>query len=218
MKNFKKLLCVLLAVVTVLSSLLIVPTSAKTNSIKGTQITRLYSTHEYINLFWNPVSNVTGYQIRVSTNKNFKTGETWWAKKAAYRQILSDKLMPNTRYYFRIRTYKKSGKTKKYSKWSSVKSIKTKKSCTNNNNHSTLGNSGKWVDSKAECYDVYGDECDYWEEKYNEGKISMDEYLDNVPGGFEALQCAYCGKWTVEFNYDLFGGVFWKHPAPAHID
>ena len=46
----------------------------------------------------------------------------------------------------------------------------------------------------------------------------MDEYLDNVPGGFECMSCAYCGKWTVYFNYDLFDGAYWYHPAPAHID
>ena len=51
MKNFKKMLCVLLAVVTVLSSLLIVPTSAATKSLKTPQITKLTSTYDSITFF-----------------------------------------------------------------------------------------------------------------------------------------------------------------------
>lgn len=233
MKNIKKLLCVLLAVVTVLSSLLIVPTSAK--SLKSTQIASVSIPVTGIKIKWNTVNGVTGYQIQTARSKDFKKNKTTFkvAKPNASAKRLRNKdlkaFKPYKKYYVRIRTYKKSGKKTIYSKWSAAKSFKTPNLiemedhtyvvCTTNDNHQCVcGNSGKWVDSKAECYDVFEDECDYWEEKYNEGKISMDEYLDNVPGGFECMSCAYCGKWTVYFNYDLFDGAYWYHPAPAHID
>lgn len=233
MKNIKKLLCVLLAVVTVLSSLLIVPTSAK--SLKSTQIASVSILTTGIRIKWTAVKGVSGYQIQTARSKDFKKNKTTFkvAKPNASAKRLRNKdlkaFKPYKRYYVRIRTYKKSGKKTIYSKWSAAKSFKTPNLiemedhtyvvCTTNDNHQCVcGNSGKWVDSKAECYDVFGDECDYWEEKYNEGKISMDEYLDNVPGGFECMSCAYCGKWTVYFNYDLFDGAYWYHPAPAHID
>ena len=69
MKNFKKMLCVLLAVVTVLSSLLIVPTSAATKSLKTPQITKLTSTYDSITFFSTPVKGATGYHIQICPNK-----------------------------------------------------------------------------------------------------------------------------------------------------
>ena len=68
---------------------------------------------------------ISGYQVQYSTKKNFKSAKikavsskkksTWVIKKKAHK-----------RYYVRIRTYKKVGKAKYYSSWSSAKSVKTK--------------------------------------------------------------------------------------------
>ena len=233
MKQIKRVLCVLFAIITVMTSVFTVNTQAKT--LKGTQIEKVSILTTGIRIKWTAVKGVSGYQIQTARSKDFKKNKTTFkvAKPNASAKRLRNKdlkaFKPYKRYYVRIRTYKKSGKKTAYSKWSAAKSFKTPNLiemedhtyvvCTTNDNHQCVcGNSGKWVDSKAECYDVFGDECDYWEEKYNEGKISMDEYLDNVPGGFECMSCAYCGKWTVYFNYDLFDGAYWYHPAPAHID
>ena len=136
MKNFKKLLCVLLAVFTVLSSLLIVPTSAATKSPKATRITKITTTQTAMTLTWKAVRGVTGYQIQISYNKKFEYDNFVWVKKASKNKKTFSGFVPDSKFYFRIRTYKKSGKKKKYSKWSSIKSGKTKKERTNNNNGS----------------------------------------------------------------------------------
>ncbi|WP_297124034.1 fibronectin type III domain-containing protein [uncultured Eubacterium sp.] len=231
MKNIKKMLCVLFAIVTVMTSILTVNTQAKNiKPPQATQIVKVYAAKNGMRVKWQVVNKVKGYQIQTARSKDFKKEKKTYtvAKPKASAKTLNDFKAKKT-YYVRVRAYKKAGKKTIYSKWSNVKKFKSPNLmeidgdvyivCSTNDNHQCVcGNSGKWVDSKAECYDVFGDECDYWEEKYNEGKISMDEYLDNVPGGFECMSCAFCGKWTVDFNYDLFGGVFWKHPAPAHID
>ena len=111
MKNIKKLLCVLLAVVTVLSSLLIVPTSAK--SLKSTQITSVSILTTGIRIKWTAVKGVSGYQIQTARSKDFKKNKTTFnvAKPNASAKRLRNKdlkaFKPYKRYYVRIRTYKK---------------------------------------------------------------------------------------------------------------
>lgn len=70
--------------------------------------------------------NATGYQIQYSTNKKF-TGKS--VKKITTKNLTKtiSKLKGRTRYYVRVRAYKKiDGKTV-FSPWSDVKSVTTKK-------------------------------------------------------------------------------------------
>ncbi len=65
-------------------------------------------------------------QIQYSTDKTFKTGvKTKWAKKAKNSYTIKG-LKKNTKYYVRIRAYKKSGNIIYVSKWI-TKNKKTKK-------------------------------------------------------------------------------------------
>ena len=64
-------------------------------------------------------------QIQYSTDKTFKTYKTKWAKKGATSVKISG-LKKNTKYYIRIRAYKKSGGVIYVSKWV-TKNKKTKK-------------------------------------------------------------------------------------------
>ena len=70
---------------------------------------------------------VTGYQLQLATNKAFtknkKTVTVNGAKKAS---ATVNKLKAKKKYYVRIRTYKTVGGKKVYSKWSKVKTAKTK--------------------------------------------------------------------------------------------
>ncbi|MCQ4635394.1 fibronectin type III domain-containing protein [Anaerovorax odorimutans] len=77
---------------------------------------------------WKKVSKqATGYQIQYSTSKKFKS-KTRTITVKGYKKTSKTikKLKKNRRYYVKVRTYKKVGKTKYYSSWSKVRSIKTK--------------------------------------------------------------------------------------------
>ena len=64
-------------------------------------------------------------QIQYSTDKSFKTYKTKWAKKTKNTYTIKG-LKKNTKYYIRIRAYKKSGNITYVSKWV-TKNKKTKK-------------------------------------------------------------------------------------------
>ena len=70
---------------------------------------------------------VTGYQLQVATNKAFtKNKKTVNIKGAKKASATVNKLKAKKKYYVRIRTYKTVGGKKVYSKWSKVKTAKTK--------------------------------------------------------------------------------------------
>ena len=69
---------------------------------------------------------ITGYEIQLATDKKFKKNlKKRTTTKSSYTM---SSLKKNTKYYIRIRAYKKnSDGTKVYSSWSKVKTCKTKK-------------------------------------------------------------------------------------------
>lgn len=79
---------------------------------------------------WKKKNNsTTGYQIQFSTSKKFNNGKTvtktiknLWRNKLTVKKLRAKK-----RYYIRVRTYKMINGKKYVSKWSKVKSVKTKK-------------------------------------------------------------------------------------------
>lgn len=75
-----------------------------------------------ISLKWKKASSVSGYQIEISKKSNFK-------KKVVSKKIktvkYSKKLSRKTKYYIRVRSYKKVGKKYYYSSWKKC-TIKTK--------------------------------------------------------------------------------------------
>lgn len=234
MKNIKKMLCVLLAVITVLSSLLIVPTSAK--SLKSTQITSVSILTTGIRIKWNAVKGVSGYQIQTARSKDFKKNKTTFnvAKPNASAKRLRNKdlkaFKPYKKYYVRIRTYKKSGKKTAYSKWSAAKSFKTPNLiemedhtyvvCTTNDNHQCVcGNVNGWFKSRDDLVDYIQNEIHYWSVLEDKDVISWDEYLLKAPTGYECWSCGFCGKWTGNMYYhdenDISKTVV-KDPSP-HI-
>lgn len=81
-----------------------------------------------IKITWAKDSMVTGYEIEYSTNKKFTKKTTKKVTISKYKTISKTigKLKSKKKYYVRIRAYKKSGKTKIYGAWSTVKNIKVK--------------------------------------------------------------------------------------------
>lgn len=232
MKNIKKLLCVLLAVVTVLSSLLIVPTSAK--SLKPTQIESVSILTTGIRIKWNAVKGVSGYQIQTARSKDFKKNKTTFkvAKPNASAKRLRNKdlkaFKPYKKYYVRIRTYKSSGKKTIYSKWSAAKSFKTPNLiemedhtyvvCTTNDNHQCeCGNIGGWYNSRDEFFDATMVENDYWWNLQDKGIISWEEFCEKSPCGYECWSCGFCGKWTGNMYYEGPNGSSVVKDPPPHI-
>lgn len=78
-------------------------------------------------LFWTSVYNATGYQIRYSKNRMFKSGVTQKSVRGTYvtKKIIS-KLSRKQKYYVQIRAYKKQGGKIAYGQWSKKKCLKTK--------------------------------------------------------------------------------------------
>lgn len=92
------------------------------NSIK-----KLKSTKNSVTVTINKVSGSAGYEIQYSTSKNMKKAKIVKLSKSKSKATIK-KLKKGKKYYVRTRAYKKDPTGNKvYAKWSSVKSIVTKK-------------------------------------------------------------------------------------------
>lgn len=77
-------------------------------------------------LTWKPDSKASGYRIQYARNAKFKSARTVWIKKAKTKNKTISKLKRKKTYYFRIQSYKQSGKTKIYGAYSKAKRVKIK--------------------------------------------------------------------------------------------
>ena len=94
---------------------------------KGTSLSSVSKASKAFTAKWKKQSTqVTGYQIQYSTSKKFSGAKTVTVSSYKTTSKKITKLSAKKTYYVRIRTYKTVGKTKFYSGWSSVKSVKTK--------------------------------------------------------------------------------------------
>lgn len=64
-----------------------------------------------------------------------------------------------------------------------------------------IGNMGRWFNSRSELAEYETSVRNEWLNKYSAGTITWEEYIKNVPSGYESWSCAYCGKWTGNFKY-----------------
>ena len=75
---------------------------------------------------WKKDKNVSGYQIKVATKKNFKGAKTYTVKSyKTYKKVIK-KLKANKKYFVKVRAYKTVGKSKVYGAYSAVRSCKVK--------------------------------------------------------------------------------------------
>lgn len=206
----KRILSIILAIITILSSIgLCTTVFAKQKTVSSTEIVKLSSTENSINIKWKKIKKSSGYQIQIATSKNFKKGSKKYSiKKGTATSKTVTKLKSGKIYYAKIRAYKIVNDKKVYSTWSKTKSIKTatekikEEICTNNNNHSIMcGNIGKWFNSRSELKDYVIDVMNMWGNRYDNKEITMQEYFDNCPQGYECWTCSHCGKWTGNFKY-----------------
>lgn len=89
-------------------------------------IAKLVAKKKALKVTWKKKAGVNGYQLQYSTSKKFKKAKTVTIKKAKTTSKIIKKLKAKKKYYVRIRTYITVDGKKYYSKWSKVKSKKTK--------------------------------------------------------------------------------------------
>lgn len=95
----------------------------------NTSISRIFAKSKSIKVNWSKCSNVSGYQLQYSTNKNMKSAKTINLSSSSSSKTIKN-LKSKKNYYVRIRTYKTiniNGSNKTYyGKWSPKKSVKIK--------------------------------------------------------------------------------------------
>lgn len=79
-----------------------------------------------IKVTWKKDKKASGYAITYSTKKSFKSKKTIYVKSYKTTSKVIKKLKAKKKYYVKVRSYKKSGKSKIYGAYSTVKAIKTK--------------------------------------------------------------------------------------------
>ncbi|MBQ9517674.1 MAG: fibronectin type III domain-containing protein, partial [Eubacterium sp.] len=96
------------------------------NRTPQTTIKKITAKKKALTLTWQKKSGVSGYQIQYATNKKFTKAKKIDIKNANTTSRTIKKLAANKRYYVRIRTCKADDSHREFSKWSAVKTIKTK--------------------------------------------------------------------------------------------
>lgn len=96
---------------------------------KGTSFTKLKAGKKSITLSWKKqnAKGIKGYEIQYSMDKSFKKNvKTVTINKTKTTSKTIKKLTSKKKYYVRIRTFRKKGAEKLYSKWSKTKNVKVK--------------------------------------------------------------------------------------------
>lgn len=141
--NLIKRIMSILTTVTVLLTVLIVPISASASNAKKPAKVKLNSVKtistKALKIYWKNIEKAKGYQIKISTNRNFNRSKTVNTVNASMKTI--KKLKSGTKYYVKVRAYTKVNGKKKYGRWSNVKSGSKKKAVsrrTTTNNNTTV--------------------------------------------------------------------------------
>lgn len=78
-------------------------------------------------LSWQKVSGANGYEVYRATSKTGKYTRVASIAKGSVTSYTNQKLVAGKMYYYKIRAYRLVGKTKVYSPFSSIKSVRVKK-------------------------------------------------------------------------------------------
>ena len=99
---------------------------------KGTSLSKVSAGKKKMTVKWKKQTKrmslyqAAGYQIQYSVKKNFKKAKKVSVKGVTKSKRVIKKLKSKKKYYVRIRTYMKIGKSMYYSPWSKKKAVKVK--------------------------------------------------------------------------------------------
>lgn len=96
-------------------------------SLPKESVKNLQGGKKKLTVSWKKVKGVSGYQIRYSTNKNFKKNvKTKTVSGASKTKKTISKLKAKKTYYVQVRTYASKNGNIVYGKWSAKKKVKVK--------------------------------------------------------------------------------------------
>lgn len=104
------------------------PETAKPQSTKPakTKVQKISAGKKSITAQWKKVAGVSAYQVQIATNKKFSKNKKIFKVSKKSTKVKIKKLKAKKVYYVRVRSYKKVNGKKVYSKWSTVRKVKTK--------------------------------------------------------------------------------------------
>ncbi len=101
-------------------------TITQTSTPAKTKVQKISTGKKSITLQWKKISGVTAYQVQIATNKKFTKNKKTVKVSKKSKKTKIKKLKAKKVYYVRVRSYKKVNGKKVYSKWSTVRKVKTK--------------------------------------------------------------------------------------------
>lgn len=104
------------------------PETAKSQSTTPakTKVQKISTGKKSITAQWKKVAGVSAYQVQIATNKKFSKNKKTFKVSKKSTKVKIKKLKAKKVYYVRVRSYKKVNGKKVYSKWSTVRKVKTK--------------------------------------------------------------------------------------------
>lgn len=104
------------------------PETVKPQSTKPakTKVQKISAGKKSITAQWKKVAGVSAYQVQIATNKKFSKNKKTFKVSKKSTKVKIKKLKAKKVYYVRVRSYKKVNGKKVYSKWSTVRKVKTK--------------------------------------------------------------------------------------------
>ena len=104
------------------------PETAKPQSTTPakTKVQKISVGKKSITAQWKKVAGVSAYQVQIATNKKFSKNKKTFKVSKKSTKVKIKKLKAKKVYYVRVRSYKKVNGKKVYSKWSTVRKVKTK--------------------------------------------------------------------------------------------
>lgn len=75
---------------------------------------------------WKKVSAISAYQVQIATNKKFTKNKKTFKVSKKSTKVKIKNLKAKKKYYVRVRSYKTVNGKRNYSKWSAIKTVKTK--------------------------------------------------------------------------------------------
>lgn len=104
------------------------PETAKPQSATPakTKVQKISAGKKSITVQWKKVAGVSAYQVQIATNKKFSKNKKSFKVSKKSTKVKIKKLKAKKVYYVRVRSYKTVNGKKTYSKWSTVRKVKTK--------------------------------------------------------------------------------------------